>query len=304
MRTFYITSILFLTLVTTSAAQELRCNIQLVTQQIQGSNKQIFRTMQTAIYEFMNNRNWTPHIYNANERIECNILINLTKQIGADQFRGTIQVQSSRPVYNSNYNTTVLNFLDNQFDIRYVEFQRMEFDETQHLSNLTSILAYYAYIIIGLDYDTFSPYGGREYLQKAEAIVMNAQNTPEGGWKPFDASGNRNRYWLTQNLLDDDYKPVRQFLYEYHRMGMDRLENNVNTGRDAIEESLKLLQTVFRKKPDPYVFLLQVIYDAKTDEFIDIFKEAFPDQKTRAFVILKEINPSTLKKYEEIMNSG
>jgi len=284
----------------TGDSQELNCNVQVVTQQIQGSNKQIFRTLQTAIYEFLNNRNWTQTTFSTNERIECTILINLTEQVSADQFRGSIQVQSRRPVFNSTYNTTLLNFKDNNLDIHYVEFQPLDFSETQYLSNLTSILAYYAYIIIGLDFDTFSPEGGSIYLQKAEAIVTNAQNAPERGWKAFDVSGNKNRYWLIQNLLDDKYRPARQFFYQYHRLGLDRLENNVNESRNQIEESLKLLQQVYRAKPDPYLYLLQVIFDAKADEFVNVFKDAFPDQKNRVYIILKEINPSNLKKYDRI----
>ncbi len=285
-------------------AQELNCNVQVVTQQIQGSNRQIFKTLQTAIHEFMNDNNWTDHKYDIHERIECNVMINITEQVAGDQFRGTINVQSRRPVYNSTYNTTILNHVDNNFEFRYVEFQPMQFDETQHVSNLLSVLAYYAYIIIGLDYDSFSREGGTEYLQKAEAIVMNAQNAPEAGWKAIGSSGNRNRYWLIQNLLNDNYKPVRQFLYEYHRLGLDNFENNVNTSRNKIEESLNYLRTVYRNKPDPYMFLLQVILDAKVDEFVFIFSEAFPDRKRRVVSILKEIDPSNIRKYEQILESG
>jgi len=291
---------LFLLMGKPALSQELNCNVQVVTQQIQGSNKQIFRTLQTSIYEFLNNRSWTSTTFSSTERIECTILINLTEQVSADQFRGSIQVQTRRPVFNSTYNTTLLNFKDNNFDIHYVEFQPFDFSETQHISNLTSILAYYAYIIIGLDFDSFSPEGGTQYLQKAEAIVTNAQNAPERGWKAFDVSGNKNRYWLIQNLLDDKYQPARQFMYQYHRLGLDRLENNVNEARNQIEESLKLLQNVFREKPDPYLYLLQVIFDAKSDEFVNIFKDAFPDQKNRVYIILKEINPSNTKKYDQL----
>ena len=285
-------------------AQELRCNIQLVTQQIQGSNKQVFRTLQTAIYEFVNNRSWTQNMYDPNERIECNILINLTEESG-DQYKGSIQVQSRRPVYNSTYSTTVFNFLDDNFDIRYVEFQPLEFDDNQHLSNLTSILAFYAYMIIGLDMDTFAPEGGTEYLQKAESIVLNAQNNAaEAGWKAFGSSGNRNRYWLSQNINSIKYRPVRNYLYTYHRLGMDKMESNVNTARDQIEESLKMLQTVYRNQPDIYMFLLQVMFDAKSDEYVSVFKGAFPDQQRRVYIILKEINPSNIKIYEQITESS
>ena len=143
--------------------QELRCNVQVITNQIQGTNKQKFTTLQRAIYEFVNGRNWTNHVFNNLERIEANIMINLTEEISSDEFRGTIQIQSRRPVFNSSYNTVLFNYLDNNMHFRYVEHETLEFSETQHLSNLTSILAFYIYIIIGLDYDSFALNGGTEY---------------------------------------------------------------------------------------------------------------------------------------------
>lgn len=283
------------------SGQELRCNIQLVTQQIQGTNKQIFQTLQTAMYEFMNNRNWTEHRYDYDERIECSILINLTEQLGAEEFRGSIQIQSRRPAYNSTYNTTMFNFLDNDVRFRYIEYEPLEFNEQTHLSNLTSLLAFYAYIIIGLDYDSFSTEGGTPYFQKAEAIVNNAQNIPEPGWKPYDGARNKNRYWLIKNILDDEYRPVREFIYRYHRLGLDMMDSKVNEGRAEIAEDMRLLQKVYREKPDPYLFFLQIIFDAKSDEFVNIFSESFPEEKRRVTTILKEIDPANTSKYEKII---
>ncbi|MCK4630393.1 MAG: DUF4835 family protein [Bacteroidales bacterium] len=283
-----------------SSAQELNCNVQIVTQQIQGTNKKIFQTLQAAVYEFVNNRTWTNNVYSYSERIECNIMINLTDQISSDEFKGTIQVQSRRPVYNTTYNSTMFNYVDNKFHIRYVEFEPLEFNETSHLSNLTSILAYYVYIIIGLDNDSFSFEGGSQYFEKAEAIVMNAQNAPFAGWKPYEGSGNKNRYWLIKNILDVEYSPVREFLYRYHRMGLDNLESATNEARIEIIEGLRLLQEVYRKKPDPYLFLLQIVFDAKKDEFVNIFSESFAEEKSRVLRILKEIDPSNSRKYEKI----
>ena len=282
------------------SAQELNCNVQVVTQQIQGTNKKIFQTLQAAVYEFVNTRTWTNNVYSYNERIECNILINLTDQISSDEFKGTIQVQARRPVFNTTYNTTMLNFVDNNFHIRYVEFEPLEFNETSYLSNLTSILAYYIYIIIGIDNDSFSFEGGSLYFEKAEAIVMNAQNAPFAGWKPYEGSGNKNRYWLVKNILDVEYSPVREFFYRYHRMGLDKLESATNEARIEIIEGLRLIQEVYRKKPDPYLFLLQVIFDAKADEFVNIFSESFTEEKGRVLKILKEIDPSNSRKYEKI----
>lgn len=283
-----------------SSAQELNCNVQVVTQQIQGTNKEIFQTLQAAVYEFVNTRTWTNNVYSYSERIECNILINLTDQISSDEFKGTIQVQARRPVYNTTYNSTIFNFIDNNFHIRYVEYEPLEFNETSYLSNLTSILAYYVYIIIGLDNDSFSFEGGSLCFEKAEAIVMNAQNAPFAGWKPYEGSGNKNRYWLIKNILDVEYSPVREFFYRYHRMGLDKLESATNEARIEIIEGLRLLQEVYRKKPDPYLFLLQIIFDAKADEFVNIFSESFTEEKDRVLKILKEIDPSNSRKYEKI----
>lgn len=295
-----ILSLIILSAYVLSSAQELNCNVQVVTQQIQGTNKEIFRTLQAAVYEFVNTRTWTNNVYSYSERIECNILINLTDQISSDEFKGTIQMQARRPVYNTTYNSTMFNFIDNNFHIRYVEFEPLEFNETSYLSNLTSILAYYVYIIIGLDNDSFSPEGGSLCFEKAEAIVMNAQNAPFAGWKPYEGSGNKNRYWLIKNILDVEYSPVREFFYRYHRMGLDKLESATNEARIEIIEGLRLLQEVYRKKPDPYLFLLQIIFDAKADEFVNVFSESFTEEKDRVLKILKEIDPSNSRKYEKI----
>ena len=285
-------------------SQELNCNVQVSAQRVQGSNRQVFENMQRDIYEFMNNTVWTNHIYSYSERIDCNILINITNQLSADEFNGTIQIQLRRPVYNTTYNSTILNFIDNNFRFRYVEFQPLEFDPTVHRSNLVSVLAYYAYIILGFDYDSFSSEGGTEFFQMAEKIVLNAQNAPETGWKPYDGSRNRNRYWLVKNLLDKEYEEVRQFVYQYNINGLDRLESKAAEARVAMVESLRLVQEVYRKKPDPFMYLIQIVMEARTDELINIFSEAFPEEKSRVVQILTEIDPANKSKYEKITASS
>jgi hypothetical protein len=284
-------------------AQELKCNIQIVTQQIQGTNKQVFQTLQTAIYEFMNNTNWTNHVYSIDERIECNFMFNITEQLSADEFKGTLTIQARRPVFNTNYNTTMLNFVDNNIHFRYVEFEPLEYDATQHLSNLTSLLAYWAYMIIALDYDSFSRLGGTPLLQQAENIVTNAQNARESGWKPFESLDHKNRYWLVTDILNDAYRPLREFQYEYHRLGLDVMDGKVTEGRAVIAESLEKLQSVYRDKPDPFMYWLQLIMDAKSDEMVNIFSESFTEEKNRAIQILQEIDPANKTKYEQIQAS-
>jgi hypothetical protein len=290
--------------VTPLEAQELLCNVQVTAQRIQGSNRQVFQTMQRDIYEFMNNTNWTNHVYSYSERIDCNIMINLTEQLSADEFRGTITVQLRRPVYNTTYNSTILNFVDNNVQFRYVEFQPLEFDPNTHRSNLVSLLAYYAYVILGFDYDSYSAEGGTEYFNIAEKIVTNAQNSPESGWKPYDGSRNRNRYWLVKNILDKQYQFVRRFVYEYHMSGLDAMESRINESRTAMVESLRLLQQVYRTRPDPFMYYLQIVIEAKADELVNIYSRAFPEEKSRVVQILNEIDPANKSKYEKILSNS
>lgn len=285
-------------------AQELNCNIQISAQRIQGSNRQVFESMQRDLYEFMNNTVWTNHVFSYAERIDCNMLINLTDQLSADEFKGTIQIQLSRPVFNTTYKSTMLNFIDNSFQFKYVEFQPLEFDPTTYRSSLVSVLAYYTYMILGFDYDSFSPLGGTEFYQMAEKIVTSAQNAPEPGWKPYDGSRNRNRYWLVKNALDKEYEGVRQFLYEYDVNGLDRMESKIAEARTSMVESLKLIQDVYRRKPDPFMYLVEVVMSAKSDELINIFSEAFPEEKSRVVQILTEIDPANKSKYEKINSAN
>lgn len=287
-----------------SDGQELNCNVQISAQRIQGSNRQVFESMQRDLFEFMNNTVWTNHVFSYAERIDCNILINLNDQLSADEFRGTIQIQLSRPVFNTTYKSTMLNFIDNSFQFKYVEFQPLEFDPSTYRSSLVSVLAYYTYMILGFDYDTFSPLGGTEFYQMAEKIVTTAQNAPEPGWKPYDGSRNRNRYWLVKNALDKEYEGVRQFLYEYNMNGLDKMESKIAEARTSMVESLKLVQDVYRKKPDPFMYLVQVIIDAKSDELINIFSGAFPEEKSRVVQILTEIDPANKAKYEKINSAN
>jgi len=296
---YYLLIILFLS-TKTVGSQELNCNVQISAQKIQGSNRQVFESMQRDIYEFMNNTVWTNHVFSYAERIDCNIIMNLTEQLSADEFRGTIQIQLRRPVFNTTYNSTMLNFMDNNFQFRYVEFQPLEFDPNSYRSSLVSVLAYYAYVILGFDYDSYSFQGGSEFFQVAEKIVTNAQNAAEPGWKPYDGSRNRNRYWLIKNILDKEYEGIRRFIYEYDINGLDKMESKITEARASIVESLRLIQEVYRAKPDPFMYLIQIIMESKAEELINIFSDAFAEEKSRVMQILTEIDPGNKSKYEKI----
>ncbi|MFW5755640.1 MAG: DUF4835 family protein [Tangfeifania sp.] len=276
--------------------QELRCNVTVSANRIQGANRQLFRTMQSDIYEFMNNRKWTEHAYTYDERIRCNILIRLDEQVSADEFRGSVQVQLTRPVFGSSYETTILNIKDNDFHCRYQEFQPLEYNETSNRDNLTNILAFYAYVILGFDYDTFSPEGGTPYFEKAQSIVNNSQNAREKGWKAFESE--RNRYWLVENVLNKSYSAFRSCMYTYHRQGLDVMAEKPEEGRATIAESLRDIQTVFRRRPSLYI--LQMFFDSKSNEIVNVFSKSFPDERQRVLAILNEVAPSDGSKWEKI----
>ena len=290
-------------LTVSATAQELRCNIQISSQQVQGTNRQVFQTLQGAINEFINGKAWSNYKFSANERIECSMLFNIQDYSG-DQFKGTLQIQVRRPVFNSSFNTVLFNYMDNDLDFRYTEFQPLEFSETSHLSNLTSLLAFYANIILGLDFDSYGLKSGTEFFQKAEKIVINAQNANEKGWRSGESTSRKNRYWLINNILNEEYAPVREFIYNYHRLGLDQMYDRLAEGRLAALESLTLLQDVFRSRPDPFMHFLQVILDAKSDEFVSIFQGATDDEKRRALAILIQIDPTHGDKYRRISGAS
>jgi len=300
MKKIFVLFVSVFVLINLVVAQELRCNISISAAKLQSANRTLFETMQSDLYEFMNNRKWTDHQFRMDERIECNFFINLEEQISSDEFKGSIQVQLRRPIFNSSYESNVLNIKDNDFDAKYVEFQSLEFDETSNKDNLTSILAYYAYIVLGMDYDSFSPEGGTEFYQKAQTIVNNSQNMREKGWKAYESE--RNRYWLVENLLNKSYSGFRACTYEYHRQGLDLMADKVEEGRSAIAESLKNIQKIFRTRPSLYI--LQVFFDSKSDELVNVFSKSFPDEKNRVSVILNECDPSNGTKYAKILSSS
>lgn len=279
-------------------AQELLCSVEIETRQIEGTDKKVFETLKDAIYEFINNRKWTGYEFEINEKIECSILLTIEERISSDEFRGSLNLTLRRPVYNSIYNSTLFNYIDRDFRFTYVEFQPLEFDQNTFTSNLTSVLAYYIYIFIGLDFDSFILEGGTQYYEVAQNIVNSAQNSTFDGWKSFDSQ--RNRFWLVENLMNPSYKPIRKFFYEYHRRGLDVMYDDPETGRQAIGRSLKYLQEV--KKSRPSLFLIQIILDAKRDEIINVYSQGSASEKNQAVEIMKEVDPSHTTDYQKILN--
>ena len=281
-------------------AQELNCQISILTPQIQASDKTIYDKLQTDLRDFLNNRKWTNDEFLNQERIECSIVITISERVSTDEFKASIQLQSRRPVYHSSYNSPMFNHQDNDFSFRYVQDQNIEFDEANINSNLTATLAYYAYIIIGLDYDSFSPDGGTPHFLRAQTIVNNAQTLPDRGWKAFESS--RNRYWLVENLLNVSFKPFRNFFYEYHRICFDKFADNINDARAELTAKFNVLTRVYQDKPNS--FLMQVFFTAKADEIINLYTQATNDEKNRLLQVLANVDPANTLKYQSITTGG
>lgn len=281
-------------------AQELNCQVSINSQQVQVSDKTKFQTLQKAIYEFMNSTQWTNRKFEIQERIECSMYITFSKNTSGDYYSGDIQIQSSRPVYHSSYNSVMINIRDNDFEFTWVEHDPLDFQINSFSNNLTSVLAYYAYVIIGMDFDSYSLNGGNIYFNDAQTIVNNAQNARESGWKSFE--GQKNRYWYIENLLNSSYSDFRTFIYEYHRLGLDIMHDNTSKARVSILNSLKLMQKVHRNRPGLYV--MNTFIDAKRDEFIGIFSKGQPNERAQAKTILSEVDPSHSGDYQKMVTGG
>lgn len=276
-----------------SISQELNCDVTVRTKEIEKTNQQVFETLEKSIWEFMNNRNWTEKDFKNNERINCNMVINI-KDKNNDEFKATLQVRSSRPVYGTSYNSTIFNYYDQNFDFQYVEYDPLDYVDGSYTSNLTSLLAYYAYVIIGLDLDTFSEFGGTNYLQKAESVVNSAQNSDYNGWQ--SAGTSKNRYVYVDQLLDSRFEPFRKALYSYHRKGMDVMSEKTEEGRKKIFESIQLLQKVHQKRPN--TMIMSQFFQAKSDEIANIFSKGDASTKNQVLEILRKLDPSNYSKYQ------
>ncbi len=298
LKKFY--TILFITLALSSqslSAQELNAQVQVISSNIQATNRQIYTTLETAVREFLNNRKWTNENYSPDERISCQFILNLTSRNG-DQFSGDLQVLYSRPVYKSGYNSPVLVIRDNNFAFQYLEFDRLDFAINTNLSNLTSILAYYAYTIIGLDHDTYELRGGSPYYEKAQTIVGNAQGGSYTGWSSFD--DNKNRFWLIDNLTSPAFDNYRAMLYQYHRLGLDLMYEPARqkAAKEIIKSALLGLELVNKQRRNSY--LMQVFFDTKSQEIQNIFNGGEPIDLVKLKELLIELDATNASKYEKM----
>lgn len=282
-------------------AQELQCQVTVNSDQIEGSNKSMFNTLQTSITEFVNTTRWTNMTFTDQERIECSMMI-VIQSVSDNLITAELQVQSRRPVYGTSYMTPLLNFKDNYFNFTYQEFDRLDYQANSITTNLTAMLAYYCYLIIGHDMDSFSRLGGSPYFQQCEDIVSMAQsasfeNSELTGWQAFGS--NRNRYTLTNNLMDEAFQAYRGYYYEYHRLALDQMATNANNARARIAEGLPILREANRARPATY--LINTFLDAKADELVNIFKKGTESEKEQVYSILMDIDPTRNNTYEAIV---
>jgi hypothetical protein len=275
--------------------QDLNCTVDVLTGNIQQTNKQIFEDLKNSITQFMNNKKWMVDKVEPNEKIDCNLVIEIT-DFSVDKFKANFNIQSSRTAYNTSYNSMVFTYLDNDVQFEYAQFQAIDFQEGNFSSNLPSVLAFYANIIVGMDFDTYGLQSGETYFKKALNIRDVAMNTGQG-WNSTNGNGNRNRYFLVDNLLDSRFKPLRVAYYRYHFKGLDAMTSDMDAAREEIYQSLKELKQLHSVLPN--ALLLRLFFNAKSDELIQIYSKAGPSQKNRVVELLSSMDPANRGKYEE-----
>ena len=280
-------------------AQELNCAVSINASQVQTSDAGVFRDMENAIEQFMNGRKWTNDTYKSHEKIVCNFLITITKMPAIGSFSASVQVQSARPVFNSNYTSLLFNFADREWEFEYIESMPLEYNDNTFTSNLTSMLAFYAYLIIGLDYDSFSELGGTPYFQRAQSVVNNAQQSALPGWQAIGS--NRNRYWIVENLNNPQMTDLRKAIYHYHRLGLDTFESNPDESRQVILNGLKDIKKV--RDINPNSILVVSFFDAKGKELANIFSDGNIQVRRQAYDIITAIDPSNRSNYEKIIQN-
>ncbi len=291
----------------TLKAQELNCKVKVLAEKIQNVDAKVFKTLEGSISEFLNNRKWTNDQFDATEKIDCSILINVTAVMKDQEnvYQATMTVQSSRPVYNTGYNSTLINYSDKNLAFRYVEFQQLEFSETRVVgtdilaSNLTATLAYYAYMILGFDYDSFSLNGGTDYFKKAQNIVNNApENKAIEGWKASER-GQKNRYWIVDNLFNSRFAEFHNAMYLYHRLGMDKMYEKPEDARKQILACIEKLSVI--NKENPSSALIQVFFTAKGDEIAKIVAQCSREDKQKYIPMLSVMDVTNAQRYQQLM---
>jgi len=285
---------------TIAFAQDVKCDVKVNFNQIENTDPIVFENLERALFEFVNNRKWTTEVFKEDERLEMNILLTVESESGGGGFSGNIQVQSRRPVYGASYNTPVFNHKDNDVTFQYQQFDVLLFNENNAGdNNLTALFAYYVYLALGFDYDTFAPEGGTPYLTKALNITNQNVSSSSEGWKPFEDQNNR--YWIIENYLEARFKNLRKCMYDYHRNGLDQMAEKQAEGRKAIFQALQKLNSVHQNLPNS--INLRLFFNAKSDEIVNIFKEGTSEEKSQVVDLLSRIDPGNIQKWSRINGS-
>ena len=291
--------IIILLVSSTCIGQELNCTVTVNATQIQTSDRGIFRDMKTGIEQFLNTRKWTNDSYKNYEKINCKMLVTITKMPAIGNFTASVQIQSARPVYNSNYTSLDFNFADREWEFEYIESVPMEFNDNTYITNLTSMLAVYAYLIIGVDYDTYSELGGTTYFQKALAVVNNAQQSNRAGWQA--QGSNRSRYWIVENYNNAQMLDIRKAYYSYHRLALDTFDKDPDKSRTIILKGLKDIKKV--RDINPLSILVVSFFDAKGKELANLFSSGNIQIRREAYDIITAIDPSNRSSYEKMIQN-
>lgn len=278
-----------------SFAQELNCSVKVNFDRITDANPQIFRTLETALSEFVNNTRWTTRNFERSERIECTMFINVSGY-NSNQFSASLQIQSSRPIYNSTYLSPIINFNDKDFGFRYNESENLIYNPNSFDSNLVGVIAYYANIIIGMDADSFELNGGTPYYQAAQSIASRGQGSGYKGWSQQD--GNQNRFFLINDLLSNTFSPFREALYSYHFLAMDTMAENQKEGKEKVAVAIKKLAEVHNSRPN--AFLTRIFFDAKSDEIVSVFSGGPMMNVSEVINTLNRISPINSSKWSTI----
>jgi len=279
-------------------AQELNATVNVLIPQQVISPPEFFNSMKSTITEFLNGRKWSKDTWQNNERIQCTFQITIEQQVDNRSFKGSLQVTSSRPVYNSDYKTSLLNINDRDFEFVFQENTMIQWSNDQHRDNLSSVLAFYANLILAMDYDSFAMEGGTDHYLTCQAIINNAQNAAEPGWRSNE-KGRQNRFWFIENILSQSFKPIREFFYNYHRKGLDKLYLDQAAAIEVMSAAIDGLNDVHRIKPSSYN--MQVLFYAKSDEIVNIYKPRSIDDKKQVVENCKLLDPGNISKYERIL---
>lgn len=296
MKTFVV-FLLSLLVSAASVAQELNCRVEINTSQLEGTNKSVFETLQNAVNEYVNTTQWTNTQFSPNEKIECTLFFTITKyDESTGAMEGSLQVQSIRPVYNSSYTTTLINFKDNKIEFAYQENEPLIHSETNMESQLTQILNFYIYLILAVDFDSFSPRGGDAYFSRLETIVQQGQSSGESGWKAFEDT--KNRAAVLAAFTDPSTRRLRDLYYDYHLQGLDQMSVSPDKGRKTIDTSLDILTEIY--KVAPMSVGLSMFKDAKLDELVNIYSKATADERQHAYDVLSAIFPTEQQRLDQI----